>query len=130
MDALYPRVLAGDFAGCFRFYDGLLGKVAGGTLVKGDPSGPYANWDLGGEALLALLDRSMMDGVTPLAPSGPCDAVMLVLKVEDVGAAAAVAREHGGRLVAPPVARPQWGPTVRTAHLRDPDGNLVELQSY
>ncbi|GII88002.1 hypothetical protein Ssi03_59920 [Sphaerisporangium siamense] len=130
MDALYPRVLAGDFAGCFRFYDGLLGTVTGGTLVKGDPSGPYANWDLGGEALLALLDRSVMDAVTALAPPGPTGGVMLVLKVEDVEAAAAVAREHGGRLVAPPAARPQWGPTVRTAHLRDPDGNLVELQSY
>ena len=26
--------------------------------------------------------------------------------------------------------RPAWGPTLRTAHLRTPDGTLVELQSY
>ncbi|MBO3745987.1 hypothetical protein J5X84_07910 [Streptosporangiaceae bacterium NEAU-GS5] len=31
---------------------------------------------------------------------------------------------------ADPAGRPEWGPTMRTAHLRDPDGILWELQSY
>ncbi|MBX6169810.1 MAG: VOC family protein [Thermobispora bispora] len=55
---------------------------------------------------------------------------MLVLTVDDVDKAAQIAAEHGGRIVAPPSPRPEWGPTCRTAHLRDPDGNMVELQSY
>ncbi len=130
MDALYPRLLVSRFADSFRFYDGVLTEVAGGTRVKGEPSGPYANWDLGEEALLALLDRSMMERLTELAPPAAGDSVMIVLKVDDVALAAETGVKYGGRVVAPPADRPEWGPTARTAHLRDPEGNLVEFQSY
>jgi catechol 2,3-dioxygenase-like lactoylglutathione lyase family enzyme len=130
MDALYPRLLVTRFPECFRFYDGVLTEVAGAKLAKGEPSGPYANWDLVEEGLLSLLDRSMMEQVTPLGPAAPSDAAMLVLRVGDVAAAAAAGERHGGRIVAEPADRPAWGPTVRTAHLRDPDGNIVEFQSY
>ncbi|KAB8184579.1 VOC family protein [Microbispora catharanthi] len=130
MDALYPRVLASRFAECFRFYDGLLTAVAGAHLVKGAEAGPYANWDRDKEAVLALLDREMLAKVTGVDLDGGRDGTMLVLTVDDVDRAAAVGAANGGRVVAPPSARPEWGPTCRTAHLRDPDGNLLELQSY
>ncbi|WP_432923074.1 VOC family protein [Microbispora sp. CA-135349] len=130
MDALYPRVLTSRFAESFRFYDGLLTGVAGARLVKGDQDGPYANWDRGGEAVLALLDRSMLERVTGIGLGGPGDTTMLVLTVDDVERAVAAGAACGGRVVVPPGDRPEWGPTCRTAHLRDPDGNLVELQSY
>jgi predicted enzyme related to lactoylglutathione lyase len=55
---------------------------------------------------------------------------MLVLKVDDVDTAAQVVEKHGASLVAAAQARPQWGPNLRTAHLRAPDGTLLELQSY
>jgi len=32
--------------------------------------------------------------------------------------------------VVAPADRPEWGPNLRTAHLRDPLGTLIELQSY
>ncbi|GLX03944.1 VOC family protein [Microbispora sp. NBRC 16548] len=130
MDALYPRVLASRFAECFRFYDALLTAVAGAHLVKGAETGPYANWDRDAEAVLALLDREMLAKVTGVDLGGGGDGTMLVLTVDDVDRAAAVGAAGGGRIVAPPSARPEWGPTCRTAHLRDPDGNLLELQSY
>ncbi|GGO26742.1 extradiol dioxygenase [Microbispora rosea subsp. aerata] len=130
MDALYPRVLASRFAECFRFYDGLLTAVAGARLVKGTEAGPYANWDRDEEAVLALLDRDLLARVTGVDLGDGRDGTMLVLTVDDVGKAAQVAAAHGGRIVAQPSARPEWGPTCRTAHLRDPDGNLLELQSY
>ncbi|MEN3538157.1 VOC family protein [Microbispora sp. ZYX-F-249] len=130
MDALYPRVLTSRFAEAFRFYDGLLTVVAGARLVKGAEDGPYANWDRETEAVLALLDRSMLERVTGISLDGSGGATMLVLTVADVERAAAVAAACGGRVVVPPGDRPEWGPTCRTAHLRDPDGNLVELQSY
>ncbi|MET8142402.1 VOC family protein [Sphaerisporangium sp. NPDC005288] len=131
MDALYPRLLVSRFPECFRFYDGVLTEALGGTRAKGEPSGPYANWGLGDQSLLSLLDRAMMAGVVgDLRPPAPSDAAMLVLTVGDVDAAAACGERHGGRVVAAPAARPEWGPTVRTAHLRDPDGNLLEFQSY
>ncbi len=55
---------------------------------------------------------------------------MLVCRVDAVDAALALCLEHGGTLVVGATDRPQWGPNLRTAHLRDPGGNLIELQSY
>jgi predicted enzyme related to lactoylglutathione lyase len=65
------------------------------------------------------------------ATVGPAqDAAMLVCRVDTVDEALAVCLEHGATLVAGATDRPRWGPGLRTAHLRDPDGNLIELQSY
>ncbi|MFF0295114.1 VOC family protein [Kitasatospora sp. NPDC004615] len=36
----------------------------------------------------------------------------------------------GSRRVLPPIDRPEWGPTLHSAHLRDPQGTLIALQSY
>jgi hypothetical protein len=36
----------------------------------------------------------------------------------------------GAAVLSPAQDRPQWGPNLRTAHLRAPDGTLLELQSY
>jgi predicted enzyme related to lactoylglutathione lyase len=55
---------------------------------------------------------------------------MLVSRVSDVDAAHALCLTHGAQDVTGPTARPEWGPTCRTAHVRDPEGNLLELQSY
>ncbi|MGF1432509.1 VOC family protein [Kitasatospora sp. LaBMicrA B282] len=135
MDALMPRLLVARFAECFRFYDAVLPELMGAVRQKGDADGWYANWDLGDEAVLSLLDRAAMAAVTGTAaepPSGPTvpDALMLTCRVEDVDARLAFCLAHGGTLVVPATDRPEWGPTMRTAHLRDPDGNLIELQSY
>ncbi|MFE7590829.1 VOC family protein [Kitasatospora sp. NPDC057512] len=145
MDALYPRLLVTRFAECFDFYRAVLPPLTGATLVKGSPEGPYANWDLADQTLLALFDRSAMAAVlgtaeppgrpgAPAAPAVPAapvhDAAMLVLRVDDVDAALDLCLRHGGTPAAPATDRPEWGPTLRSAHLRDPDGRLVELQSY
>ncbi|MFE4397745.1 MULTISPECIES: VOC family protein [Streptomycetaceae] len=142
MDALYPRLLATRFAECFGFYRAVLPPLTGATLVKGSPEGPYANWDLADQALLALFDRSAMAAAlgaaeppghtgSPAAPAALAqDAAMLVLRVADVDAALDLCLRHGGTPFAPATDRPEWGPTLRSAHLRDPDGRLVELQSY
>ncbi|GII77564.1 hypothetical protein Sru01_25460 [Sphaerisporangium rufum] len=134
MDALYPRLLTTRFADCFRFYDGVLTACIGAHRAGGTEDGPYASWDQGTEGVLALLDRGLMAKVTGLDLSGgdgtASPAVMLVIKVHDVERAAAVAAAHGGEIAVPPADRPEFGPTARTAHLRDPDGNLVEFQSY
>jgi predicted enzyme related to lactoylglutathione lyase len=134
VDALYPRVLTTRFADCFRFYDAVLTDIVGAHRVKGTQDGPYANWDLGSQAVLSLLDRRSMAQDTgldlPASRGSGGDSVMLVIKVDDVERAAEIAAGHGGDIVVPAVDRPEWGPTCRTAHLRDPEGNLVELQSY
>ncbi|MFG3224646.1 VOC family protein [Kitasatospora sp. NPDC048194] len=136
MDALYTRLLVTRFAECFEFYRPVLPALIGATLVKGSPDGPYANWDVDDQAVLVLYDRSAMAaglGTTdlPARPSAPTqDSAMLVFRVGDVDEALALCLDHGGTLAAPATDRPQWAPGLRTAHLRDPEGHLIELQSY
>lgn len=135
MDALHPRLLVARFAECFRFYEAVLPKLIGAHLVKGTEDGPYANWDRGDEGALILFDRGAMAATIGMADlpaaAGPAqDAAMLVCRVDAVDPALALCLEHGATLVVGATDRPEWGATMRTAHLRDPDGNLVELQSY
>ncbi|MET8626401.1 VOC family protein [Kitasatospora sp. NPDC004669] len=136
MDALYPRLLVTRFAECFGFYRAVLPALTGATLIKGTPEGPYANWDVEDQAVLVLYDRSAMATTLgtadlPAHPAAPAqDSAMLVLRVDDVDKALALCLDHGGTLAAPATDRPEWGPNLRSAHLRDPEGHLIELQSY
>ncbi|MFF8376371.1 VOC family protein [Streptomyces sp. NPDC015661] len=135
MDVPYPRLLVGRFADCFRFYAAVLPPLTGAGLDKGAPDGPYANWEVDGRAVLVLFDRGAMasvlgTGALPAAPPPAQDAAMLVLRVTDVDEALALCLEAGGVPVLGPADRPEWGPGLRTAHLRDPEGYLIELQSY
>ncbi|MQS10719.1 glyoxalase/bleomycin resistance/extradiol dioxygenase family protein [Streptomyces kaniharaensis] len=136
MDALYPRLLVTRFAECFGFYGAILPPLTGATLVKGAPEGPYANWDVDDQAVLVLFDRAAMAatlGTTglPEHPAAPAqDSAMLVLRVDDVDKALALCLDHGGTLAVAATDRPEWGPNLRSAHLRDPEGHLIELQSY
>jgi catechol 2,3-dioxygenase-like lactoylglutathione lyase family enzyme len=135
MDALHPRLLAARFAECFRFYEAVLPKLIGAHLVKGTEDGPYANWDKGEQAVLVLFDRGAMAATIgtadlPASVGSAQDAAMLICRVDEVDGALALCLAHGATLVAEAVDRPEWGPKLRTAHLRDPDGNLIELQSY
>ncbi|MEU5693227.1 VOC family protein [Actinosynnema sp. NPDC020468] len=131
MDALYPRLLVTRFAACFRFYDAVLPDLVGATLARGDERGPYASWDVRAETAVALFDRAAMAAAIGAdGRSAEGDAVVLTSRVPDVDAAFRLCLAHGAREVAAPTARPEWGPTARTAHVRDPEGNLLELQSY
>jgi catechol 2,3-dioxygenase-like lactoylglutathione lyase family enzyme len=128
MDVLHPRLLVSDFAPCFAFYDAFLPRVLGATLAKGGPEGPYAHWDVGSEGVLSMFDREAMAEVVGELSASAQDRVMFVSRVSDVDRAYAVCLAHGGRSVTEPTDRPDWG--LRAAHVRDPEGNLVELQSY
>ncbi|MFJ4671154.1 VOC family protein [Kitasatospora purpeofusca] len=136
MDALYHRLLVADFPACYRFYRAVLTPLTGAALVKGSPDGPYATWDLDGQAVLSLFDRSLLAATvgTAALPAEPAaaaqDGTMLVFRVEDVGRAFDLCLRHGAGSVVGPTDRPEWGPGLRTAHLRDPEGRLIELQSY
>ena len=129
MDALHPRLLVDDFPAVFAFYAAVLPALTGARLAAGSPEGPYASWDVGDQGLLSICDARMVSGVTgvDVARGG---AVMLVCRVADVEAATAICQSHAAMVVAPPADRPEWGPNLRTAHVRDPQGTLVELQSY
>jgi predicted enzyme related to lactoylglutathione lyase len=61
----------------------------------------------------------------PKEASPSQDRVALIFSVDDLDASVAKMEPHGVALVATPQDRPGWG--IRTAHLRDPDENLIEL---
>ncbi|MFC0038522.1 VOC family protein [Actinomadura rayongensis] len=131
MDALYPRLLVDDFAASARFYEEALRELLGIEPVKVVPEARYANWDLDGQAVLSLFGRAALAEITGEAgPSAGEDRAMLVFRVDDVDAAAGRLSALGAQVVAAAQDRPAWGATLRTAHLRDPEGNLIELQSY
>lgn len=115
MDALHPRLLVTRFAECFEFYAAVLPELVGATLIKGTAAGPYANWDVGDEAVLVLFDRAAMAEVTGAAGlhvlAAPAqDTVMFVCRVQDVDAGTEVCVRHGASVITPPADRPEWGP--------------------
>lgn len=135
MDTLHSRLLVTRFGEMFDFYQAVLPGMLGAKLMKGSPAGPYANWDVEDQAVLVLFDRATMAAVAgtaelPATAAPAQDHTMFVCRVDDVDAGAELCVRHGATLVAAPTNRPDWGPTLRTAHLRDPEGNLIELQSY
>jgi hypothetical protein len=130
MDALHPRLVVDRFGECFRFYDGALTQLAGATLARGSADGPYASWDVGSEGVLALLDAALpTPDVAEAGAPGP-SRVVLVSRVPDVPAAWDLCLRLGGEPVAEPVERTELAAGFWTALVRDPAGNLLELQAY
>lgn len=117
MDLTHVRLLVDEFAACFRFYRDALGYEP----TFGDASTGYADFDTG-DVSLALFDRSELAEAVPLRDAG--DGAMLVVRVDSVDAAVDRLRPDAP-VVADPADHPEWG--IRTAHVRDPDGTLVEL---
>jgi len=119
------RLLATDYAAVFRFYRDVIGLQP----TWGDETSGYADFNVGEGVGLALFDRREMIsaiGAEAVASEGSgTDRVALVFGVDDLEAAAARLREHGISLVSEPAQRPDWG--IKTLHLRDPEGNLVEV---
>jgi catechol 2,3-dioxygenase-like lactoylglutathione lyase family enzyme len=115
----HVRLLVDDAPACFRFYRDVIGLTpTWGTEAEG-----YADFDAGGTTL-AIMGRAGQAEVVDLRDAG--DGAILVFGVENLPAALAELRERGaepGEIVD----RPDWG--IRFAHLRDPAGNLIEVNS-
>ncbi len=123
------RLLVDDFPACHAFYAGLLGL----TPRFGDGDGPYEEFDdgTGGAAHIAMFKRGMMaeaiDGMSKRGPSTCGDPVVLTLEVDDVDQVARDLTDKGVTFVAEPKDQPAW--RLRVAHLRDPSGNLIEINA-
>jgi catechol 2,3-dioxygenase-like lactoylglutathione lyase family enzyme len=127
MDALHPRLLVEDFPRAYAFYQAVLPELVGADLAAGGPAGPYASWDVDGQGLLSLFDRQGMAEIIGDAAQHE-GRVVFVCRVDDVDKGAQLCLAHGATLIAEPTDRPAWG--VRTAHVRDPEGVVMELQAY
>ncbi len=122
----YTRLLVRDFAGCYRFYRDVVGLEA----VFGTEHDTYADFRTGatGISLFDAAEMAATIGTADLPPAAPArDAVCLVFGVADVDQAWEAMTAARGRGVVGPTDHPDWG--IRTAHLRDPDGRLLEINS-
>jgi predicted enzyme related to lactoylglutathione lyase len=90
----------------------------------------YASFDVG-KVRLSLFKRDLMArdlGTTSLPPDAKCqDRVAFIFDVRNIDAEVRRLKELGVKLITQPTDRPDYG--IRSAHLRDPDGNLIEIYS-
>jgi catechol 2,3-dioxygenase-like lactoylglutathione lyase family enzyme len=114
----HVRLLVDDLDACLRFYRDTMGFE---VLAQ---YGDYVEFRAG-DAILALFPRTTMAEAVGFDPIAAGDRTALVFHVGDVDMALADLRERGAPLAAEAQDRPEWG--LRIAHVRDPDGNLVEL---
>ena len=120
----YTRLLVMNFKACFLFYRDIMGFKA----TYGSENDVYADFDTGATTIALFGRQNMSEAIAttnlPLQAKAQ-DAVCLCFGVENVDAACEELKQKGVGLVAEPTDRTGWG--IRTAHFRDPDGNLIEI---
>ena len=120
-------LLVDDMPACVAFYRDVLGFTPA-VLVEGDI---YAEFDTG-SVRISLYGREMLAGLIgtqdlPIPTPGQ-DRLLVSIAVEDIDAAYRDLTAQGVTFVTPPTDRPVWA--LRTAHFRDPDGNLIEINQH
>jgi len=125
MELAQVRLLVTDFAACYRFY----AEVLGLKPQSGAAEGPYEKFSPAtGSAGVALQDRAMMAQVLgELGGSATGHRSLVVLRVDDLDAYCREITDRGARLLHGPAPMTD---RMRVAHLRDPEGNVVELQEW
>ncbi|WP_327717030.1 VOC family protein [Streptomyces sp. NBC_00490] len=125
MELAQVRLLVTDFPVCYRFYAEVLGLKA----QSGATQGPYEKFSPAtGSAGIALQDRSMMAGILgELGDEASGHRSLVVLRVDDLDTYCEQIAERGAVLLHGPAPMTD---RMRVAHLKDPEGNLVELQEW
>ena len=121
----HTRLLVTDFALVFAYYKDVLGLP-----VRFQENSIYAEFDTG-PSLLALFHREFMaEALQIAAPHDNAHTLqrpVVILSVEDVDAVYVQLKERNVSFASEPTNRHEWG--VRTTHLVDPEGNLIEINS-
>jgi lactoylglutathione lyase len=119
------RLLVTDFTACYRFYADVLGLKP----QSGASGGPYEKFSAAtGSAGIALQDRAMMAGVLgELGDTATGHRSLVVLRVDHLDSYCEEITSRGAVLVHGPAPMTD---RMRVAHLKDPEGNLVELQEW
>ena len=117
------RLLVSDIRACFKFYHGVLGL----PVSWGEENSSYSSFDAGDSTIALFGRQEMTDSIGGDGPvsGGGQDRAALVLEVEDVDKEYQRLKSIGVSFVTEPADREGWG--IRTAHLRDPDGTLIEI---
>lgn len=121
----FIRLLTKDFDECYRFYR----DVMGFKVSWGEEGETYASFDTGDGTSLSLFSRSIMSetlGTVNLPEDRTAqDSFVIIVGVTDLDGTVREMRTRGANFLTGPQDYPNWG--IRVAYLRDPDGNLIEL---
>jgi len=119
------RLLVTDFPGCYRFYRDVLGLKPQFDAEDG----PYAKFTPdSGSGGIALQDRAQMAQVLAELAAEPTGyRSLVVLRVDDLDRYCQEITARGAVLVQGPAPMTD---RMRVAHLKDPAGNVVELQEW
>jgi predicted enzyme related to lactoylglutathione lyase len=119
------RLLVTDFSACYRFY----GEVLGLKPQSGAARGPYEKFSPAvGSAGIALQDRSVMaEMLDELGDTAAGHRSLVVLRVDGLDAYCEEITMRGATVLHGPVPMTD---RMRVAYLKDPEGNLVELQEW
>jgi lactoylglutathione lyase len=121
------RVLASDFARSWKFYLDVLGL----TPRKGHGEPPCAKFVPGDRTVVGMFEQKLMAEATALGaapyPTSVVGRSALILETSDVDAVAKELERRNVPLVRGPTDRPAW--QLRTIHLQDPNGYLIEIFS-
>jgi lactoylglutathione lyase len=121
------RLVVTDFDATFRYYRDVIGL----TPQFDPPRPPYAVFkpDLG--SALALHERAdlaaTLGGALRVTDERGGDQMMVALRVDDLDDYLVAVTARGAVVAAGPV---DFDGRVRSAYLRDPEGNLVEIQQW
>jgi lactoylglutathione lyase len=124
-----PRLLVANFPECYRFYRDLMGL----KVTWGDENNSYASFTdrEGKESVLALFKRQAMAEVVGTSDltldASAQDRVALIFTVDDLDSTTVHLKSQSVSIVLEPLDYPDWG--IRSAYFRDPDGNLIEINS-
>lgn len=120
----FTRLLVSNFKQCFLFYR----DVMGFKPVFGTEDDVYADFDTGSNHI-SLFDKYLMSKAISYehlpTSANAQDKICLVFGVENIDQTCIILQEQGVQMLTLPENRPDWG--IRTAHFRDPDGNLIEI---
>lgn len=120
----FTRILVSNFRDCFLFYRDVLGLKPG----YGSENDTYADFIIGTVNISLFNKQEMATSLgTQAMPVRPAsqDHICLVFSVGDVDAVCQRLRTQGVAVAVEPTDHLDWG--IRTAHFRDPDGNLIEI---
>lgn len=114
------RILARSFTETVAFYRDTLG-----IPIRAD-AGVYVAFDAGGFEL-GIFGRDDMAAIVPSLSSSTStsDHLLINLEVQDLDATVASLQEKGVTFETDAHPQPDWG--MRVIHLRDPEGNLIEI---